>query len=113
VLSRYNITRVLIFFSCVSVIYKLPALNYSHCLVDTKYFGIDIAHFIVVVKRVKACFSAEHALVRDFGYAASYSVRLRVLVGISLQGWGRLVSSASWPEPGAENACKYCNNAKT
>jgi hypothetical protein len=48
--------------------YELPALNCGHCLVNTKYFGVDITHFMIVVKRVKACFGAERALVRDFGY---------------------------------------------
>jgi hypothetical protein len=54
-------------FSNISVIYELPSLNCGHCLVDTKCFGVNIAHFVVVVKRVKACFGAERALVRDFG----------------------------------------------
>jgi hypothetical protein len=49
--------------------YELPSLNCGHCLIDTKCFGIDIAHFVVVVKRVQACFGAERALVRDLGYS--------------------------------------------
>ena len=56
-------------FSCIGVMYELPSLNCGHCLVDTKCFGVDIAHFVVVVKRVQACFGAERALVRDLGYS--------------------------------------------
>jgi hypothetical protein len=48
--------------------YELPALNCNHYLINKKCFGVDIAHFVVMVKRVKACFGAERALVRDFGY---------------------------------------------
>ena len=55
-------------FSYISVMYELPSLNCDHCLVDTKCFGVDIAHFVMVVRRVKACFGAERALVRDLGY---------------------------------------------
>ena len=54
-------------FSYIGVMYELPSLNCGHCLVDTKCFGVDIAHFVVVVKRVQACFGAERALVRDLG----------------------------------------------
>jgi hypothetical protein len=35
-------------FSCIGVMYELPSLNCGHCLVDTKCFGVDIAHFVVV-----------------------------------------------------------------
>jgi hypothetical protein len=29
-------------------VYKVPSLNYGHCLVNTNRFGIDIAYFVVV-----------------------------------------------------------------
>ena len=55
---RDRTARALIVFSCIGVMYELPSLNCGHCLVDTKCFGVDIAHFVVVVKRVQACFGA-------------------------------------------------------
>jgi hypothetical protein len=43
-------------FSYIGVMYELPSLNCGHCLVDTKCFGINIAHFIVVGKTRSSVF---------------------------------------------------------
>jgi hypothetical protein len=53
--------------SCIAIICELPSLNYSNYGINSLRFKISIAHFVVVLKRAEACFSAGRALVRDIG----------------------------------------------
>jgi hypothetical protein len=50
-----------------AIIYKLPSLNYSYYFINTTWFDVFIAYFMIVVRRENTCFSAERVLVRDLG----------------------------------------------
>ena len=76
--QRTTVTFVLP--GCIGVITELPSLNYSNYSVNTLRFNVSIAHFVVVVRREKACFDAERVLCRDLGYANITNMQLFHLI---------------------------------
>ena len=61
--SRNSYTRAFVLLSCIGIICELSSLNRCNCGVNSSRFEVFIAHFVLVVKSVLACFGGGRALV--------------------------------------------------